>query len=92
MHESGEELRVAFDFDGVLAGDSAERVFREAQVSDPANALEKYNEHEADLANRPIEEGPLKRLLEGINILQNAAREYRRPIRRPRPRTCASRS
>ena len=77
VHESGEELRVAFDFDGVLAGDSAERVFREAQVSDPANALEKYNEHEADLANRPIEEGPLKRLLEGINILQNAAREYR---------------
>ena len=61
----------------MLAGDSAERVFREAQVSDPANALEKYNEHEADLANRPIEEGPLKRLLEGINILQNAAREYR---------------
>lgn len=77
VHESGEELRVAFDFDGVLAGDSVERVFREAQVSDPANALEKYNEHEADLANRPIEEGPLKRLLEGINILQNAAREYR---------------
>lgn len=77
MHEPGEELRVAFDFDGVLAGDSAERVFREAQVSDPVNALEKYNEHEADLANKPIEEGPLKRLLEGINILQDAAREYK---------------
>lgn len=30
VHESGEELRVAFDFDGVLAGDSAEQVFREA--------------------------------------------------------------
>lgn len=76
-HEPGGELRVAFDFDGVLVGDSAERVFREAQVSDPANALEKYNEHEADLANKPIEEGPLKRLLEGINILQDAAREYK---------------
>ena len=48
--------------------------------------LRKYNEHEADLANRPIEEGPLKRLLEGINILQNAAREYRGgQSRRPRP-------
>ena len=68
------ELRVAFDFDGVIAGDSAERVFQQARDDDPDTALERYSEYERVHADQPIEEGPLKRLLAGINCLQDASR------------------
>ncbi|WP_288440567.1 5'-nucleotidase [uncultured Bifidobacterium sp.] len=71
--DDGNELRVAFDFDGVLAGDSAERNFRRMQQEDPDNALEQYAEYEREHADQPIEGGPLKRLLAGINTLQEAA-------------------
>ena len=70
--DDGNELRVAFDFDGVLAGDSAERNFRRMQQEDPDNALEQYAEYEREHADQPIEGGPLKRLLAGINTLQEA--------------------
>ncbi len=72
------ELRVAFDFDGVLAGDSAEQTYIEAQQIDPEKAVEIYNDHEKLRVDKPIEEGPLKHLLEGINTLQDAARAYQR--------------
>ena len=68
------ELRVAFDFDGVIAGDSADRVFQQACDDDPDTAVERYSEHERVYADQPIEEGPLKRLLAGINRLQDASR------------------
>ncbi|RSX58056.1 5'-nucleotidase [Bifidobacterium samirii] len=73
------ELRVAFDFDGVLAGDSAERVFQQARVEDPSTAVARYSEHERAYADQPIEEGPLKRLLAGINRLQDASRACKAP-------------
>lgn len=68
------ELRVAFDFDGVLAGDSAERFYQEAKEKNPKTALKQYGEHEYEHADQPIEGGPLKPLLEGINKLQDASR------------------
>ena len=55
--DDGNELRVAFDFDGVLAGDSAERNFRRMQQEDPDNALEQYAEYEREHADQPIEGG-----------------------------------
>ncbi|OZG56603.1 5'-nucleotidase [Bifidobacterium tissieri] len=73
------ELRVAFDFDGVLAGDSSERVFQQARRNDPEHATEVYGDHELMNADRPLENGPLERLLKGLNALQRAARESTLP-------------
>jgi len=57
------ELRIAFDFDGVLADDSAERVFQE-------QALAGFHESERTLGDEPMLAGPLRRFLEGISKLQ----------------------
>lgn len=56
-------LRIAFDFDGVLAGDSAEQEFIRLGPQD-------YTQQEASLANVPIEPGPLMPFLEGLNKIQ----------------------
>ncbi|WP_425465830.1 5'-nucleotidase [Nocardioides rubriscoriae] len=76
------ELRVAFDFDGVLGDDSAETVYK------TAGGLGPYKEHE--LANRdvPIPEGPLKNLLADLNLIQDleTARTKQDPSYEPRLR------
>lgn len=56
-------LRVAFDFDGVLADDSSERIFR-------TDGLSGYLEHEASHRYDPIEPGLLKPLLADLNRIQ----------------------
>lgn len=76
------ELRVAFDFDGVLGDDSAEEVYK------TGGGLGPYKEHE--LANRdvPLGEGPLKHLLADLNLIQDleAARAKDDPDYLPRLR------
>ena len=59
-----DELRIAFDFDGVLAGDEAERVYK------AHNDLAEFQRHE--LANRakPLSAGPLAPLLHRFSHLQ----------------------
>jgi 5'-nucleotidase len=59
-----DELRLAFDFDGVLAGDEAERVYK------AHNDLAEFQRHE--LANRakPLSAGPLAPLLHRFSHLQ----------------------
>ena len=57
------DLRIAFDFDGVLAGDSSERVFQD-------RGLEEYQESESALAEVPLERGPMADFLEKINRIQ----------------------
>ena len=57
------DLRIAFDFDGVLADDSAERVFQ-------SGGLEKYQENESALAQVPLDRGPMADFLEKINRIQ----------------------
>jgi 5'-nucleotidase len=57
-------LRVAFDFDGVLASDESERFF---QASD---ALEPYLEHEACNRQNPLDPGLLKPFLQQLNRIQ----------------------
>lgn len=68
------ELRVAFDFDGIIASDSSETVFQ--QYLDTENgiqqALSSYAQYETEHANDPIEEGPLAGLLRGLNKIQYA--------------------
>ena len=57
------DLRIAFDFDGVLAGDSSERVFQD-------RGLEEYQESESALADVPLDRGPMADFLEKINRIQ----------------------
>lgn len=57
------ELRVAFDFDGVIANDEAERVFH-------AGGLEKFHASEDEKSDVVMEPGPLKELLTKIAQLQ----------------------
>jgi 5'-nucleotidase len=46
------ELRVAFDFDGVIADDEAERIYQ-------SEGLEKYFQYETEHASEPLKPGPL---------------------------------
>ena len=56
-------LRVAFDFDGVLADDSSERVYRDG-------GLPEFSRHERELAEQPLQQGPLADFLKGLNQIQ----------------------
>lgn len=58
-------LRVAIDFDGVAADDSAERIYRQSNL-----AL--YLEHERDNASTPLGGGPMKRFLVALGRIQQA--------------------
>ena len=57
------ELRVAFDFDGVVADDAAEQVFQR-------DGLEAFQQSESEQANTPHNAGPLQELLLKIARLQ----------------------
>lgn len=61
------DLRIAFDFDGVLASDEAERDYRE----DPVN----YKIREAERASQPIDAGILSDFLRHLNRIQHLERE-----------------
>lgn len=58
------DLRIAFDFDAVLADDSAERVFAAA-------GIEGFREHEVKKEGVPLPPGPMKDLLGAINRIQD---------------------
>ncbi|MBD3921536.1 5'-nucleotidase [Paenibacillus sp. PR3] len=57
------EIRLAFDFDGIIADDSAESIFQNG-------ALEKFHYHEKELASQPLPAGPLMRFFTEISKLQ----------------------
>ncbi|GAA2636450.1 5'-nucleotidase [Streptomyces spororaveus] len=79
--DTDQELRIAFDFDGVLAGDSSERIFRTA-------GIDGFRAHEVLNAATPHDPGPLKDFLAGINRIQRREEEERRkdPAYQPRLR------
>lgn len=60
---AGTDLRVAFDFDGVLASDESERVFQKSGLKD-------FQENEALNASNPLEEGRLAIFLRALNRIQ----------------------
>lgn len=68
------ELRIAFDFDGVLAGDESERVFQQ-------NGLAEFRAHETMNVATPHDAGPLRDFLREINKLQRREEERRREDR-----------
>lgn len=57
------ELRIAFDFDGVIADDESETVFRDKE-------LDGFYEHEVDKSNIPHNPGPLADLFKKISFMQ----------------------
>lgn len=75
---SSDELRVAFDFDGVLADDEAEQVFQ-------ADGLELYHRTEHGKANQPLKAGPLNNLARKLSYWQKfeAKRQKKDPNFKP---------
>ena len=61
--DGGTDLRIAFDFDGVLADDSAERIYQEG-------TLEEYQRTETALADEALPKGPMADFLGKINRIQ----------------------
>lgn len=80
LHET--ELRVAFDFDGIIADDSAEAVFK-------SEGLEAFLAAEAGAATRPMPKGPLARFFLELAKLQKREMAKREldPEYEPRVRT-----
>lgn len=81
LGEEGSALRLAFDFDAVLADDSSERKFHEG-------TLDAYFEYERAHAHEPLLPGPLGSFLAGINRIQqmedelaDADASYKRRVR-----------
>lgn len=72
VDDESEDLRIAFDFDAVLASDESERVMKESGES-----LAVFREHEVENAALPLEPGPLKDFLEKLNIVQRREEERR---------------
>jgi 5'-nucleotidase len=65
------ELRVAFDFDGVVADDSSEAVFK-------GKGLKAFVKSEVLQALKPLREGPLARFFREVSRLQRFEREKKK--------------
>lgn len=70
-----EDLRIAFDFDGVLASDESERIMQES------GNLHTFHAHEIANRTTPHNPGPLKTFLAAINRIQD--REEARRLEEP---------
>ncbi len=57
------KLRIAFDFDGVIADDESESVYQESQ-------LDGFYKHEIDKSNIPHNPGPLADLFKKLSFIQ----------------------
>lgn len=67
-NKQDKELRIAFDFDGVIADDSSEKIFRQ-------NGLEAFQQNEVIHADRAISPGPLGNLFRQLGALRSAEDE-----------------
>lgn len=61
--DDDEELRIAFDFDGVIADDSSEQIYKKS-------GLENYFKYEEKHGKEPIDVGPLFKFFNGISHIQ----------------------
>lgn len=68
--DEDDDLRIAFDFDGVLADDQSERVMQESGLS-------AFHEHEVTNDVTPHNPGPLRDFLAKINVIQRREEERR---------------
>lgn len=63
--ENDEELRIAFDFDGVIVDDAAERIYQEKD-------LDAFQSSEQNHAKQALDPGPLFKLFKLLSALQRA--------------------
>jgi 5'-nucleotidase len=75
------ELRIAFDFDGVIADDESETVFRDGELA-------AFHQHEVERSHIPHNPGPLADLFKKLSFMQKLEdreeekdRNYKRIIR-----------
>ncbi|WP_314314568.1 5'-nucleotidase [Hoylesella marshii] len=61
--EKDTELRIAFDFDGVLASDESEKIYQRSGAGE-------YFEHESQHSDEPLRLGPIGGLLQKISFFQ----------------------
>ncbi|MDN2661971.1 5'-nucleotidase [Psychromonas sp. 14N.309.X.WAT.B.A12] len=64
IDEDDDDLRIAFDFDGVLADDESETVMHKT------NDLNQFHEHETKNVLQPHNPGPLKEFLVKVSAIQ----------------------
>lgn len=62
------QLRICFDFDGVIVDDEAEKVYK-------YEGLPLFHHHELENKDRPLRSGPLMPLLKRVSNLQRLERE-----------------
>ena len=62
--DGDEQLRIAFDFDGVLVDDEAEKVYKSTQD------LDKFRQYEVENRDRPLKAGPLMPLFQRLSDIQ----------------------
>lgn len=79
--EGDEALRIAFDFDGVLADDASEAIYQHEGIGG-------FHSHESRNSDRPHQPGPLKDFLVRLSAIQEAeeARRLQDPAYRSRVR------
>lgn len=75
-------VRVALDFDGVIASDESEQVFQSG------GGLPAFHQHEVEKRTVPLARGPLSEFLRDLNMIQSVEREHRQtnPDYQPRLR------
>lgn len=69
--EADGELRMAFDFDGVLADDESEAVFKR-------NGIDQFHNHEIERVAIPHQPGPLADLFRKLSLMQHMEEEAQR--------------
>lgn len=69
--EKDSELRVAFDFDGVIADDASEQIYQREN-------LDGFQAHETERAHTPLNPGPLADLFTKLSTLQKLEDEAQR--------------
>lgn len=67
--DSDNELRVAFDFDGVIADDESETVFKRN------NDMDEFHAHERERVAVPHQPGPLATLFQKLSLMQRLEEE-----------------
>lgn len=79
--DDDDALKIAFDFDGVLADDAAERIYKQG-------GIEAYRAHEKERTAEALAPGPLRELLRDLNMIQKLEEKRHReePDYRPRLR------
>jgi 5'-nucleotidase len=67
--DDDKQLRIAFDFDGVIADDEAEVIYKDSKN------LDLFHEHEKKFKDKPLQAGPLMPLLLKISEFQKLERQ-----------------